>query len=410
MTYFIYRYVMQLVAFVAGKSGSLNDKLNRRNQGLRRQIIPDFRSSIWVHCASLGEFEQGKMLVDALRNQYPEKKLVLTFYSASGYEKIKDYEKVDSVLYLPYDVPVKMATLMDNLRPELVIFVKYEFWFTLLDGLIKREIPFVFVSSIFRQDQYFFKRGFKSLLDRILKANHIFVQNSTSRELLSEVGYNAVTVAGDTRIDRVIELRNQNFSWGSLETWKGDALCVIAGSTWPEDEKMLVNSFGSFPEWKWIIAPHEIAKDHLDKLRGLLGNQAVFLSDLGNLEDLIPNEKNVLVIDRIGLLSVLYRYGDIAYIGGGMGSGIHNTLEPAVYGLPLIFGPKYTKFQEAVDFYQLGVARVVNNENEMIAAFNYYGDPERRHDIGLILQDYFNEYSGATQKIISTIKNLISIE
>lgn len=410
MTYFIYRYVMRLVAFVAGYAGGLNNKLRRRNEGLRNQTIPLFDSCIWIHCASLGEFEQGKMLVDGLRNQYPDKKLVLTFFSASGYEKIKGYKKVDKVLYLPYDTPGRMASMVDSLRPELVVFIKYEFWYSLLNELVKRKISFVFVSAVFRREQYFFKRGFRSLRGRILKATHIFVQNQMSKELLAEFGYYAVTVAGDTRIDRVIALKNQDYSWDSLEKWKDNTLCVVAGSTWPDDERELIPATRSFPRWKWIIAPHEITKDHLDMLRGLLGKQAVFLSELTSVDDPIPQEKKVLVIDRIGLLSVLYRYGDIAYVGGGMSSGIHNTLEPSVYGLPLVFGPKYEKFQEAVDFYQRGAARVVHNTNGMIAAFNYYDDSDRRYGIKLILQDYFDEHSGATEKIINLLNHIIPTE
>lgn len=407
MAYFIYRHLMQIVAMVAARAGFINSKLKKRNQGLRTQVVPKYERCIWVHCASLGEFEQGKVLIDELRRRYPQKKLVLTFFSSSGFEKKKNYDLVDTVLYLPYDTIGTMTDFVQRLDPEIVVFVKYEFWFNLLDILSLRDTHFVFVSATFRPDQYLLRPVFSSLLDRILKAKHIFVQNQQSKELLLLHGYSFATVAGDTRIDRVLELKGQNFSWLQVDHWIGSSVSVIAGSTWPKDEKMILEVIPYFDDRKWIIAPHEITPDHVSKLRQELGERAVFLSDIGMDNDL-PVEKEVLVIDRIGLLSLLYRYGDVAYVGGGLGAGIHNTLEPAVYGLPLVFGPNYGKFQEAIDFYERGLARVIRSGEELKEALEYFGNLETINKTRVTLDDYFRKGSGATKKIMDTLVKLIT--
>lgn len=407
MAYFIYRYLMQLVAYLARRVGMVNTKLNLRNQGLRSQKIPKVERCIWIHCASLGEFEQGKVLIDALRLRYPSRKLVLTFFSSSGFEKRKNYNRVDHVFYLPYDTPKAMARFVNQLDPDLVIFVKYEFWFTLLDILASKAIPFVFVSASFRSSQYLFLPLYTSLLSRILHANHIFVQNKVSRELLIAKGYEAVTVAGDTRIDRVLELSKQDFEWPYLEQWIENCTIVMGGSTWPKDEVMLHEVIPHFVHWKWIIAPHEISRDHMNKLSGLWKDELIFLSETG-MDQPLPQQKSILIIDKIGVLSLLYRFGDIAYIGGGHGAGIHNTLEPTVYGLPLIFGPNYTKFQEAIDFVTQGVARVVHDQTDLKKALTNFGNAEKRREVNAILTQYFERRSGATSKIMRTIENLIS--
>lgn len=407
MAYFIYRYLMQLITFLARRAGFANAKLEKRNQGLATQVIPDLDRCIWVHCASLGEFEQGKVLIDALRTRYPSRQLVLTFFSSSGYEKRRNYDAVDTVLYLPYDTPGAMGHFVDQVQPELAVFIKYEFWFTLLDTLVNRNIPFVFVSATFRSSQYLFQPLYSSLLSRILKANHIFVQNIASRDLLVARQYKAVTVAGDTRIDRVLELRNQEFVWPALVDWVGEGTTFIGGSTWPKDENLIAEVIVKFDGWKWILAPHDISRDHLHKMAKRWGDDVVFLSEVG-VNQPIPPQKNILIIDRIGLLSLLYRYGDIAYIGGGHGAGIHNTLEPAVYGLPLIFGPNYTKFQEAVDFTKNGTARVVEHLSELQDALETFENPSKRDSVRQLHRDYFKGRSGATTEIMRTIENIIN--
>lgn len=409
MMFSIYKGFAKLFSGLAGLVTRGQGKLSKRNCGLKNQTVPALGNSLWVHCASLGEFEQGKRVIDALRMRYPNKKLVLTFYSSSGYEKKKDYKLVDHVLYLPYDTPQAMVAFVAALNPELVVFIKYEFWFTLLDVLHKRDVPFVFVSSVFRSDQYLFRRVFRPLLNKILNARHIFVQNISSKTLLSKHGYQNVTVAGDTRVDRVIEVKESEFTWSALEQWRKESVCVIAGSTWSEDEKLLVQAMSVFPGWKWIIAPHEIDRPHIKELEVLLGEESVFLSSCG-MDAEIPSEKSVLVIDQIGLLSVLYRYGDIAYVGGGLGAGIHNTLEPTVYGLPVVFGSNYQKFQEAVDFCNLKAARVVTTTSELVEALKYFEEKEHRIEIREILENYFRKHEGATDKILSSLEKIIAVE
>lgn len=406
MAYFIYRYLSILLAFVARRVGFLNSKLRIRNQGLSQQQVDEITECIWIHCASLGEFEQGKVLIDALRTRYPEQYLVLTFYSSSGFEKRKSYSKVDRVYYLPYDTPKEIQEFLDKINPILVLFVKYEFWFNFLDILNRRGVPFFFVSAVFRPGQYLFVGSFSSLLTRILKAAHIFVQNQESLELLQSVGYRRITIAGDTRIDRVMELRDQEFKWTALEEWIGERSVIIAGSTWSKDENLIARVMPEYPSMKWIIAPHEVNRDHLEKMKQTFGEKALFLSDIG-MEQSIPYDKNLLIIDRIGILSVLYRYGSLAYIGGGFGSGIHNTLEPAVYGLPLIFGPRYSKFQEAVDFIDLQVAQSIRNAGELAEALNYFRNPRHQQKVRNRLHEYFLQHSGSVNTILGHLDKIL---
>ncbi|HLT94690.1 MAG TPA: glycosyltransferase N-terminal domain-containing protein [Membranihabitans sp.] len=406
MAYFIYRYLSILLAFVARRVGFLNSKLRIRNQGLSQQQVDEITECIWIHCASLGEFEQGKVLIDALRTRYPEQYLVLTFYSSSGFEKRKSYSKVDRVYYLPYDTPKEIHEFLDKINPILVLFVKYEFWFNFLDILNRRGVPFFFVSAVFRPGQYLFVGSFSSLLTRILKAAHIFVQNQESLELLQSVGYRRITIAGDTRIDRVMELRDQEFKWTALEEWIGERSVIIAGSTWSKDENLIARVMPEYPSMKWIIAPHEVNRDHLEKMKQTFGEKALFLSDIG-MEQSIPYDKNLLIIDRIGILSVLYRYGSLAYIGGGFGSGIHNTLEPAVYGLPLIFGPRYSKFQEAVDFIDLQVAQSIRNAGELAEALNYFRNPRHQQKVRNRLHEYFLQHSGSVNTILGHLDKIL---
>lgn len=406
MAYIIYRYLSILLAFVARRVGFLNSKLRIRNQGLSQQQVDEITECIWIHCASLGEFEQGKVLIDALRTRYPEQYLVLTFYSSSGFEKRKSYSKVDRVYYLPYDTPKEIHEFLDKINPILVLFVKYEFWFNFLDILNRRGVPFFFVSAVFRPGQYLFVGSFSSLLTRILKAAHIFVQNQESLELLQSVGYRRITIAGDTRIDRVMELRDQEFKWTALEEWIGERSVIIAGSTWSKDENLIARVMPEYPSMKWIIAPHEVNRDHLEKMKQTFGEKALFLSDIG-MEQSIPYDKNLLIIDRIGILSVLYRYGSLAYIGGGFGSGIHNTLEPAVYGLPLIFGPRYSKFQEAVDFIDLQVAQSIRNAGELAEALNYFRNPRHQQKVRNRLHEYFLQHSGSVNTILGHLDKIL---
>lgn len=414
-----YRFWMRILARLAGPAGALNGKLARRNRGLKNQRVPSLRKTIWIHAASLGEFEQGKMVIDGLRQRYPDRTIVLTFFSPSGYEKRKDYPAADHVFYLPYDTPGAMKEFVEKLDPSLVVIIKYEFWFTLLGILRDRRIPYVFVSAVFREDQYFFKKGFAPFRALLQSASRIFVQNEASRQLLRKWDFKNVVLTGDTRLDRTIEIRKEAFSMEILEEWKAGRFCFIAGSTWPPDEKLLASVFRKYSNWKWIIAPHEVHRGHIEQLSSMFGEKAVTLSRAeaersAGKTDLLA--RPVLIIDRIGILSRLYRYGDLAYIGGGFGAGIHNTLEPAAYGLPLVFGPEYEKFQEALDFQEAGAAKVIGRKGDrnvaklsedLVKILATMSEPEKRESVRQELNRYFMKHAGSTALILRDIKHIL---
>lgn len=409
MLWILYEFVMRLIAMIASAAGLFSKKLALRNHGLNHQKIPQLRESIWIHAASLGEFEQGKSIIDGLRRQYPDRIMVLTFFSSSGFEKRKDYPAVDHVFYLPYDRFRSMQKFVDRINPDLVIIIKYEFWFNWLRIMKQRGISYMFISALFRPDQFFFKNGFTKIRTLLQDAERIFVQNEPSARLLSRFHFQNVTVAGDTRVDRTIEITQEDFRSLVIERWLRDRFCVIAGSSWPPEEKWLAQCYDLFPDWRWIIAPHEVHSSHIFDIKKLFGEDALTLTeaekilDEGRSIDDVP----VLIIDRIGLLSRLYRYGNIALIGGGMGAGIHNTLEPAAYGLPVIFGKKYKKFQEAVDFIEVGAAQSIGSENELVAALRFLSPAEVRENIRSQLKHYFEKQSGATNLILQQIKNIL---
>lgn len=405
MLWILYDFVMRLMAATASAGSMFSEKLALRNRGLKEQEIPQLSRTLWIHAASLGEFEQGKSILDGLRVRYPDKTLVLTFFSSSGYEKRKDYPAADHVFYLPYDRVHSMRKFIEKIDPDLVIIVKYEFWFNWLRIMEEKGVPYIFISAVFRHDQFFFRKGLSKIRDLLQKAEQIFVQNESSAQLLSRFHFQNITVAGDTRVDRTLEITGESFHSKIIETWRGDSFCVIAGSTWPPEERWLSQCYRTFPGWKWIIAPHEVNTSHIQEVKNRFGSDAMTLTEAE--ESNIVDTFSVLIIDRIGLLSRIYRYGDIAIIGGGEGTGIHNTLEPAAYGIPVIFGRKYDKFQEAVDFIEMGAARSVDSEKELASALESLSSPDTRENIKLDLQAYFKKQSGATGLILQHIKNIL---
>lgn len=409
MLWIFYDFAMFIMTLVARAGGMFSGKLKLRNRGLRDQKIPSLQNCIWIHAASLGEFEQGKSIIDGLRAQYPEKKLVLTFFSASGYEKRYDYANVDHVFYLPYDRYRGMKNFVSALNPELVVIVKYEFWFNWMRILRRKGIPYIFVSAVFRPDQFFLKKGFGPFREVLKSSEYLFVQNQSSVDVLSEFGFDNVVLKGDTRVDRTIEIVSEDYTSPEIEKWMGTDYCVIAGSSWPPEEKWISSIYKNFPEWKWIIAPHEVNENHIRDIKSLFGDDVVTFSDL--LSGECPTDDQnvpILLIDQIGLLSRLYRYGDVAVIGGGMGAGIHNTLEPAAYGIPVVFGKKYENFQEAIDFVEMDVARSVESGTQLAAALQYFSGEEKRDQVKNLLHKYFENHSGATESILQQIKKILS--
>lgn len=320
--------------------------------------------SLWVHCASLGELEQARPIIEKLRSNYPQKRIVLSFFSPSGYEVRKNNDEVDAVFYLPIDTKHNAKIFIKLINPELAIFIKSEFWFNYIQELDIKRIPFIFVSSKFRTSQYFFKWYGKWFFKQLMNSKAIFVQDEISLKLLNEKGFKQTHITGDTRIDRVFEMAKNVLENSLIEAFKGNSKLIIAGSTWPKDEALFTDFIKLNPEVKFIIAPHEIDSTHLENLAKVVGgNDSVFLTNL-TLEN--AHSKSVLIIDRIGLLASLYYYADIVYIGGGFGKGIHNLLEPASYGKPIIFGPNFDKFKEAIDLIELGAAFSFKNKESFL--------------------------------------------
>ena len=369
---------------------------------LLRQQKEDGAKYIWFHAASLGEFEQGRPLIEKIRERYPEYKILLTFFSPSGYEVRKNYKGADIVCYLPLDKPRNVNKFLDIIQPCMAFFIKYEFWKNYLDELHKRNIPVYSISSIFRKEQIFFKWYGGTYRKVLANFDQLFVQNETSKRFLSKIGINKVTVVGDTRFDRVLEIRQEAKDLPLVEAFKGNSMTIVAGSSWQPDEDLFIEYFNTHPDIKLIIAPHVIDENHLVEIISKLKRPYVRYSK--------ANEQNVknadcLIIDGFGLLSSIYRYGEIAYVGGGFGVGIHNILEAAVYGIPVIFGPKYHKFMEAKQLLEENGAFSIKNYEELSQLLDkMISDTEYLKEVGANADNYVSKNFGASEKILDQIK------
>jgi 3-deoxy-D-manno-octulosonic-acid transferase len=365
---------------------------------LKKQIEPNARY-VWFHAASLGEFEQGRPVMEQLKRDKPETKVLLTFFSPSGYEVRKNYAVADIVSYLPLDVPGNAWYFVNLVKPSKAIFIKYEFWPNYLLALQADNIPVISISAIFRPEQVFFKsygKWYKKILQTF---QHIFVQDKFSKELLQTHGINNVTVAGDTRFDRVYDLYQQAKQLPLIEEFvKGAEKVIIAGSTWPKDEELLVQYLRLHPDVKLIIAPHEVHASHITEISKMLDGKFVRYSD-ANADNV--KATNCLVIDIIGILSSVYRYGHVAYIGGGFGVGIHNTLEAAVYGIPVVFGTNYQKFREARELIAIGGAFSISNYVTLEAQFDLL---LKDNSAGKIAGEYVKSNTVATEMILKQLK------
>ncbi len=361
--------------------------------------LPPDGQKIWIHCASVGEFEQGRPLIEDIKANYPQYKIIVTFFSPSGYTLRKDYPQADGVFYLPYDTRRNAKRFVQQVNPEKIYFIKYEFWRNYLRVIKKRSIPFYLVSANFRPNQAFFK-WYGGWYRKLLTAfTHLFVQNQTSKDLLGKIGFNNVTVTGDTRFDRVCRIVDHARLLPEIERFVQGQPCVVAGSTWPADEKLLVEYINSEKRLiKWIIAPHEMHESQFKALEESVKLKSVRYSQI---DQVMPDDYQLLIIDNIGMLSSLYRYGAIAYIGGGFGKGIHNTLEAAAYGIPVLFGPAYKKFQEAVDLVAIGAAFPIKNDQELYQQMNLLlTDPVLRSKAGDAAGEFVASGRGATQKVL----------
>lgn len=364
---------------------------------------------IWMHCASLGEFEQGRPLLEEMRKQYPQHCILLTFFSPSGYEVRKNYEGADHVFYLPIDSPANASRFFNIVQPSLVVFIKYEFWYYYLNEAKQRNIPLLLVSGIFRSSQLFFK-WYGGVHRKMLSFfSFLFVQHETSARLLENIGYQkTVIVSGDTRFDRVISIASDQKPIHAIESFCGQHTVVVAGSTWTEDDEELDHFANTYSSIKFIVAPHDIYKERLDECLSLYKHSMLYSSYEKRLNagETIPPDLNVLIIDNMGMLSRLYLYATVAYIGGGFGEdGIHNTLEAAVYYKPVVFGPEYEKFLEAVELVERGGAFCVDDAleleeilKELLEKTNAYKTAAK------IAGDYVQEKAGATKQVMEFIQ------
>jgi 3-deoxy-D-manno-octulosonic-acid transferase len=367
---------------------------------LRSQLGPGDRV-IWFHCASLGEFEQGRPLMEETRKRFPAHKIMLTFFSPSGYEKRKSYEHADLVIYLPLDTARNARLITGALRLEMVIFIKYEFWYHILNKLSKQETPLFLASGIFRPGQLFFRwygKWYRKFLECF---THIYVQHEASRSLLTSIGIDRVSVAGDTRFDRVQKVAGTPYHHPALERLADGRTTIVAGSTWERDEQILSEVFRELSvESCWIIAPHELSEAHLKRIQQRFPGSIRF----SDLDRETPTETRVIIIDTIGLLSFLYRFGTLAYVGGGFGKGIHNILEAAAYGIPVIFGPVHEKFREAVELVEKGGAFTVLDRDELLSTIhqqlNHSNLLKASSETAL---NYVQERVGATSRVMDGV-------
>lgn len=364
--------------------------------------VDNEKKNVWFHFASLGEFEQGRPVLEELKRNHPGKRMIITFFSPSGYEIRKNYELADAVFYLPLDTRRNAAEFVRLINPEIAIFTKYEFWHHYFKALKDQNIPLIIISGIFRPDQAFFKWYGSFYRNMLFKVTHFFVQNEESVNLLKGLNIHQVSLSGDTRFDRVAENAKNPKHLPLIEKFCSSSPVFIAGSTWLPDEQLLALLILQFPEWKFIIAPHEINAGHIGQVLKLMPT-ALRYTQLE--EENIGFENNqILLIDNIGLLSSVYQYGKIAYIGGGFGTGIHNTLEAAALGLPVIFGPKYDKFQEAKDLISLKAAISIHSIDDLSAAFEKL---QKDQKAGITAKKYVQDKTGSTEQIVSYLDHYI---
>ncbi|RHS45316.1 3-deoxy-D-manno-octulosonic acid transferase [Tannerella sp. AF04-6] len=356
---------------------------------------------IWIHASSLGEFEQGRPIIEAIKAHYPEQKIAITFFSPSGYEVRKNYSKADLICYLPFDLPNNVNRFLNILKPKQAIFIKYEFWGNYLNALAKRNIPTYIISAIFRPSQIFF-RPYGGYFRKILQNfEHLYVQDENSKKLLKDIGIIKVSVTGDTRFDRVLEIRSQAKELPLIEQFSKEKFTLIAGSSWPKDEEIFIDYFNRHPEMKLIIAPHEIHEEHIQFILSRLNRTTIRYTQ--------ADEKNIqkadcIIIDCFGLLSSIYRYGQVAYVGGGFGAGIHNVPEAAVYSIPVIFGPNHKKFKEAKELIIAGGGfSISKSEDFKLVMDRLLKNKEFLSKAGITAGQYIQNNSGASKKILKEL-------
>lgn len=418
----IYNIVIYFVLWGIAIASLFNEKVRKMWRGereafkiLKQKVDPNAKY-IWFHAASLGEFEQGRPLMERIRKDYPQYKILLTFYSPSGYEVRKNYEGADIICYMPVDTRLNAIRFLRLVRPVMAFFIKYEFWSNFLHILKHRNIPTYSVSSIFREDQVFFKWYGRSYAGVLKCFTRFFVQNEESKRLLDGIGITAVDVVGDTRFDRVLQIKEaakqlpicEAFRTGVASSQSADVphhdfKVFVAGSSWPPDENIFIPFFNEHKDWRLLIAPHVIAEEHLKLILSLIKGKKVVRYTQTTPEE--AAEADVLIIDCFGLLSSMYNYGDVAYIGGGFGVGIHNTLEAAVWNVPVIFGPNNKKFQEAQGLLKSGGGFEINTYEDFSALMSsLMNDETFLKQAGDKAGAFVAHLAGATDKVLASVK------
>lgn len=371
--------------------------------GVLKQKVDPTARYVWVHAASLGEFEQGRPIIERLRATYPDIKILLTFFSPSGYEVRKDYSGADIVCYLPLDTPLNAIRFLRLIRPVMAFFIKYEFWYNYLHILKHRGVPAYSVSSIFRPDQIFF-RWYAREYAKVLRCfTHFYVQNEVSKQLLAKIGITDVTITGDTRFDRVLQIKEQAKTLSVVEAFAGGKKVFVAGSSWQPDEDILIPFFNEHKDWKLIVAPHVIGEDHLSQILSKSERKTVRYTQTTPEE---ASTADCLIIDCFGLLSSIYRYGHVAYVGGGFGVGIHNVLEAAVWDIPVIFGPNNKHFQEAQGLLaNKGGFEIASSEDFENIMTRLLGDEAFLKESGTKAGAFVASCTGATDKILAAVEH-----
>lgn len=387
----------KLALFVNGRKKTIS---------LIKKSISKEDKVIWIHAASLGEYEQGLPIIEQLKIYHPSHKIILTFFSPSGYEVKKNSKIADVICYLPMDTKRNVNAFFSAAHPDIAIFIKYEIWPNYLSALKKASTPTFLISALFKEDQIYFKWYGGFMRKALNNFSHFFVQNEKSKTLLGSMGHTNVTIAGDTRFDRVNEIVERNNELEFMTRFKDGKFCLVAGSTWPEDEKLIIEYINKTTySIKFVIAPHTIKDNHIQEIIQSINKKVIRYTDLehNNLEDC-----EVLIIDTIGLLTKIYSYADMAYVGGGFATGLHNTLEPAVFGIPVIIGPKYDGFAEVEELIDLKGVISIENTNEFTEVTNHsFTNDDLRVKTGHVNTAYIKNKSGATDRIMSVLNSVI---
>ncbi|MDO6517418.1 3-deoxy-D-manno-octulosonic acid transferase [Zobellia uliginosa] len=408
----IYNVIVQISWYILKVLSLFSSKLKLFVDGRKQSFevlgnaISKEDNTLWVHAASLGEYEQGLPIIERLKTEYPSHKIVLTFFSPSGYEVKKNTTAADVVAYLPMDTAKNAARFIKTVHPDLAIFIKYEVWPNYMHALEGKKVPSILISALFKKNQAYFKAYGGFMRNTLKKFSYYFVQDENSKTLLQSIGITHVTISGDTRLDRVSEILDRDNSLDFMEAFKSDKLCFVAGSTWPEDEAILIDHINNAPKnLKYVLAPHTIKKDKILGLAGAFTKKTTLYSNIANNN---LRDYDVLIIDHIGLLTKIYSYADIAYVGGGFSTGLHNTLEPAVFGIPVIIGPNYEGFKEAKDLVkQKGIYPIKDQWTFGELLKKLLDNTELRKQTGQINASYISKNKGASVEIMEHIRKLL---